>query len=175
MMLAGLAVGVVGSRLIPPVAGILNGSRRVRAGGDPFGILIADHRKIQSILRDMANAHSRLARGRLFLMLKRKLSKHAMAEEDVVYPIVHQKAGEPERSKHLYDEHADMKILLYELEQRVMKGQNWSDAVARLQDVVERHIQEEETQVFPNLRRQLSERGLPMVSGQISREEALIV
>ena len=38
-------------------------------------------------------------------MLKRKLAKHAMAEEDVVYPIVHNQTAETTESKHLYDEH----------------------------------------------------------------------
>src|SRR4051794_25221842 len=91
MLLGGVAAGVVGSRLLPPVIAALTGSGRVRGGGDPFALLIADHRQIQSILQEMMAApiDSKFRRSRLFLMLKRKLAKHAMAEEDVVYPIVH--------------------------------------------------------------------------------------
>src|SRR5438128_38606 len=90
-LLGGLAAGVLGSRLVPPVVAALIGSGRVRAGGDPFAVLMDDHRKILLLLDEMVTApiDSTARRGRLFLMLKRKLAKHALAEEDVVYPIVH--------------------------------------------------------------------------------------
>jgi hemerythrin superfamily protein len=177
MLIGGIAAGIVGSRMLPPVIAALSGRRRVRAGGDPFALLIDDHRRILSILDQMAASPTspNLRRGRLFLMLKRKLAKHALAEEDVVYPIVHPDSGETNERKHLYDEHADMKVLLYEIERRVMNRQDWGDVVGPLRDLVRRHAEEEETTVFPELRRQLDQSRLPQVSGQISREEALIV
>src|SRR3954454_9486762 len=115
ILFGGLAAGIVGSKLLPPLLAALTGSRRVRAGGDPFARLMEDHRRILSLLQQMqaASPDSKLQRSRLFLMLKRTLAKHAMAEEDVVYPIVHNQTGERDESKHLYDEHADMKIFLY--------------------------------------------------------------
>lgn len=175
MLLGGVAAGIVGSRLIPPLVAAVNGSGRVRAGGDPFAVLVDDHRRILETMGRMLTAESRLNRARLFLMLKRKLAKHALAEEDIVYPIVHQERAEADRSKHLYDEHADMKILLYELEQRVKTGENWNDAVGTLRSLIQRHVDEEERIVFPSLRQRMSQAGLPELSGQISREEALIV
>ena len=176
MILGGVAAGFVGSRLIPPLAAALIGSQRVRAGGDPFALLIDDHRKIRDLLDEMmADPNGSLPnRGRLFLMLKRKLAKHAMAEEDVVYPRV-PNAPESGGRKHLYDEHADMKVLLFEMEDALMNGRDWSAAVASLTDLVRRHANEEEQTIFPELRRQLSGGAAPKLSGQISREEALVL
>jgi hemerythrin superfamily protein len=177
MLMGGLAAGIVGSRLIPPLVAAMTGARRARAGGDPFALLIADHRKITGILDDMmaAPSDSKMRRSRLFLMLKRKLAKHAMAEEDVVYPIVHSQSSQGEKGKQLYDEHADMKILLYDIENKLMNGEDWSGEVRTLSQLVRTHIDEEENKIFPQLRTQLSETTQPKISGLISREEALVV
>jgi hemerythrin superfamily protein len=175
--LGGIALGALGGRFLPPLLAAMTGSGRARSGADPFARLIDDHRQIQSLLGQMreASPDSKLRRSRLFLMLKRKLAKHALAEEDVVYPIVHSQSQQGDDSKHLYDEHAGMKILLYELEQKVKSGDDWSTEVASLSQLVGRHIEDEETNIFPQLRQRLAEGRLPTVSGQISREEALIV
>jgi hemerythrin superfamily protein len=177
MLLGGVAGGIIGGRLVPPLFKAVTAAGRTRAGGDPFAQLIDDHRKILSILDEMvaSPSDSKLRRGRLFLALKRRLAKHAMAEEDVVYPIVRNDAANPNQRKHLYDEHAEMKILLYEIESAVMEGRNWSAAVAPLRELIRRHVDEEEKTIFPELRRQLSESALPKVAGQISREEAIVI
>ncbi len=174
MMMGGIAAGILGGRMLPPLFAALKGSKRVRAGGDPFALLIQDHRRIRSLLNEMAatGPDRKAQRMRLFLMLKRKLAKHALAEEDVVYPIVHERAAGADL--HLYDEHAQMKILLYDIERIIMEGQDWRDAVGRLRDLIVHHIDEEENRIFPELRRELGGT-LPKVSAQIEREEALIV
>jgi len=177
MLMGGLVAGVIGSRLLPPLLANISGSRRVRSGGEPFAMLMEDHRQILSILDRMADAPtgSKFQRGRLFLMLKRKLAKHAMAEEDVVYPIVHNDSANGNERKHLYDEHAEMKVLLYEIEKQLQSGKDWSGSVLPLRDLIARHVQEEETVIFPELRRELRGEDSPKLSGQIAREEALVI
>jgi hemerythrin superfamily protein len=172
----GIAAGIVGSRLLPPVAGIIGGYGRVRAGGDPFARLIEDHRQILSAAERVveASSDSALRRGRFFLMLKRRLAKHAMAEEDVVYPLVHGQTDGAGESKHLYDEHADMKILLFQLEERLKSGEDWSEPARSLRDLIRRHADEEERNVFPRLRQALNRKKLPGISGRIYREEAVV-
>ncbi len=84
----GVAVGVIGSRLLAPVMASASGTVRARLGADPFDRLIQDHEEIKSILRKMetVGTDAPAQRMKLFLALKRTLAKHAMAEEDVVYP-----------------------------------------------------------------------------------------
>lgn len=110
----------------------------------------------------------------MFLALKRKLTKHALAEEDVVYPLLYNQPQRVEESKHMYNEHAEMKIRLYELEQLLKSGERWTEPVRSLRDLVRKHAKEEEDAVFPRLRQSVSRNMLPKVSGQIRREEALI-
>jgi hemerythrin superfamily protein len=177
VLIAGVAAGVLGSRLLPPLIAAAAGSARASKSGDPFDVLVADHQQILSLLDGMTTHHggSAVRRASLFMMLKRKLGKHALAEEDVVYPILHRDANELSESKDLYDEHADMKILLFELEERLMSGADWSEPVRTLRDLIQSHIEEEEQIVFPRLREMMNQDRRAKVSGQISREEALIL
>ncbi len=98
-----------------------------------------------------------------------------MAEEDVVYPILHDRANDPENSKDLYDDHAHIKILLFQIEELLMNRDDWSAPVSTLRDLTCEHIREEEQNVFPRLRQMLSQTEGAKVSGQISREEALVL
>src|ERR1041385_3358033 len=85
--IGGLALGIVGSRLVPPLFAMANGALRARMGDDPFDPLLRDHRAILGTLEKMREAadDSSVRRLPLLLTLKRTLGKHALAEEDVVY------------------------------------------------------------------------------------------
>jgi len=177
MLFAGVAAGVLGSRLLPPLLASTAASSRTRMGRDPFDLLISDHREITSLLDAMVAAPKEAIaqRGKLFLMLKRKLAKHAMAEEDVVYPMLHGPANDTENSVDLYDDHAHIKILMFQIEEKLMKGEDWAAPVATLRDLTREHIHEEENDIFPRLRAMMNEPQRSKISGQISREEALIL
>jgi hemerythrin-like domain-containing protein len=68
-----------------------------------------------------------------------------------------------------------MKILLFELEQKVKSGADWSEPVRTLRDLIQSHVDEEEQVVFPRLRERMNQDRKRAISGQISREEALIL
>jgi len=84
-------------------------------------------------------------------------------------------AARREAAKHLYNERADMKVLLYEIDSCLMEGRPWTEPVSRLRAMIERHAREEENQQFPRLRAVLGERKLGQVAAQVHREEALIL
>lgn len=177
MICGGVALGVLGSRLLPPLLASAFGSVRARRNDDPFDLLIQDHREIASCLDRMEKTQtdSTAKRTMLFLMLKRKLAKHAMAEEDVVYPILKSQAHDQPPSEHMYEEHADMKVALFELENMLKNGQDWSQRVRSLRDLIQHHVQQEESEVFPRLRQMMDQDRQSTVSGQISREEAMVL
>jgi hemerythrin superfamily protein len=173
----GVALGVAASRLLPPVMVNASGAVRAKFGQDPFRKLEQDHRLVKSLLRKMAEASedSAAERMKLLLIFKRALGKHAMAEEDVVYPILHEIAGAAEEARELYDEHAQMKIHLYSLETAVGSSATWGERVRRLQDLIGEHILDEEEVEFPRLRALLQERQHASLAGKILREEALVL
>jgi iron-sulfur cluster repair protein YtfE (RIC family) len=173
----GLAVGVIGSRLLAPMMATASGSMRARFGQDPFKQLIEDHRYILSLLNEMEQTHADATtlRAKLFLALKRTLAKHALAEEDIVYPMLHGDVHAVEESRHLYDEHAEIKIHLFELERLLKEKIDWRQRVRELRNLIEAHARQEEEIEFPKLRQILSRRGNTTLSGQIRREESLLL
>lgn len=177
VLLVGVAAGVVGSRVLPPLIAAVWGARRARQGNDPFELLIEDHRKILSVLQNMlqASESETARRASLFLSLKRTLGKHAMAEEDVVYPLWCKEGKQEQASKELYEEHAEMKIRLFELEQMLKSGVDWRPTVQDLYELIRGHIEEEENVVFPHLKQHFDQDRSATVAGQISREEALVL
>jgi len=176
-MAGGLAVGILGSRLMAPMFAAANGALRAKLGEDAFELLIQDHRQIISTLDEMERTpgDSMARRARLFLTLKRTLAKHALAEEDVVYPLLHQDVHDVKESKRLYNDHADMKIGLFELERSLKSKADWTAQVRSLRDSLHKHIREEEDVEFPKIRRMLSEHRSRRLSGMIHREEALVL
>ena len=92
-----------------------------------------------------------------------------------MYPLLHGRGSDPDTSKELYDEHADIKILLFEIEEALMAGRDWTGPVSQLRTLVEGHIEEEEQNVFPRLRQMMAGAQTPKIAGQIRREEALIL
>jgi iron-sulfur cluster repair protein YtfE (RIC family) len=177
MVASGIALGVLGSRLLPPLLAIGAGAIKSKTGGDPFGKLKDDHRIILGTLSAMEQSEDGSIAKRMpkFLMLKRKLAKHALAEEDVVYPLLNDEAQRQEAAKHLYEEHAEMKILLFEIEAAVMHGEPWTQPVRNLREIIERHVREEEDEQFPKLIEVLNEQRLSEMTAQVHREEALIL
>jgi len=176
MIAGGIAAGILGSRLLPPLIAMGRGAA-MGSGGDPFEKLVNDHRVILSTLDAMEHAGDagKAKRMALFLMLKRKLAKHALAEEDVVYPLLVDEAARREAARHLYEEHADMKIMLFEIESAIMDGRSCSDTVHTLRELIAKHAREEEQEQFPRLREVLSQQKYGSVAAQVHREEALIL
>lgn len=179
MKMAGIfAVGLVGGKLLASLFASTRGKMQVKMGGDPFDRLIEDHRQILRVLNEMEHSGtdtSRAQRGKQLLRLKRMLGKHAMAEEDVVYPMLHDRANAESETRQLYDEHADIKIHLYELEQMLMDNEDWRHRVTSLRTLIESHARQEEEQEFPRLRNMLQSREQARLAGQIRREESLVL
>ena len=177
MFIAGAAGGVLVSRVLPPFAAQASGAVRAAAGRDPFETLIRQHRELLSLLDRMeaAPADSPVRRIALLLRFKRTIAKHALAEEDIVYPLLHDDAGRADATKQLYDEHADMKIHLFELQRSVKNQEAWLKHLEALRSEIERHARQEEEVEFPHLRSQMDEAKTSRLARKIQQEEALIL
>src|SRR5690349_9161775 len=123
----GAFVALIGSRFLPPVVAQARGAARTRNGGDPLAVLMDDHRTIMSHLDAMVESADQemFNRAQHLLRLKRRLVAHALAEEDVVYPALRERAALVEDATDLYEEHAEMKVLLYKLAQTSKSDEQW--------------------------------------------------
>ncbi|MFL6351414.1 MAG: hemerythrin domain-containing protein [Bryobacteraceae bacterium] len=176
-----LGIGVAGGAFLGRFLPVLFANASVlaqgAAGRDPFATLIEEHRTLLSLLDKMQHlpASDWAKRKLLFLAFKRKIGKHAMAEEDVIYPLLKTQAERHETTQKLYREHASMKIHLFELEGSIRQDKEWPDAVRALRSEIEPHAREEEQTEFPRLRELLNGAGATQLSRKIRQEEALVV
>lgn len=174
---AGALVAWAASRIAPPAAGQAIGQIRAMAGTDPFDALAQDHRNLLALFdRIEATAASATARRRMMLFqLKRMLTAHALAEEDIIYPMIHEDAHRPEEASRLYREHADMKVRLFELEHKAKDDPSWIEDLRALRRIIEEHARSEEEVEFPKLRAALDEGQTAHLLGAVQREKSMLL
>lgn len=168
------ALALVGSRLLPPLMAQARGTMRA---GDPLASLLEDHRAIMSHLEAMTDSADTetFLRAQRLLRLKRRLGAHAMAEENILYPALRGSTETAEDALQLFREHADIKTLLYKLEQTPKAEEQGHTYALELRAIVEQHIRQEEDVDFPKLRAALDETASAEISGKIEREKAMML
>lgn len=126
--------------------------------GDWMDGLIAEHQAVLKLF-DAIEATDDKAAGRrsmLLMQIKHALAKHAIEEENVIYPALRE-AGKVEEADELNREHGYVKQYLYELENMPNTGPAFLEKVRKFRADLEEHMDEEEERLFPALRTQLSE------------------
>ena len=97
-----------------------------------------------------------MMRGMLTMQLKHALSKHALEEENVIYPALRE-ANEAADADHLNSDHGYVKTFLYELDNIPKESAAWIAKVREFRTMLESHIREEEERIFPEFHASLTE------------------
>jgi hemerythrin superfamily protein len=174
---AGAMLMLAASRIAPPFAGRAIGTMRAMSGTDPFEALAQDHQKVLALFGRIEETDTSAVtrRNALLLQLKRMLTAHALAEEDIVYPMLHDDAHRTEQAKKLYSEHAMVKVKLFELEHKAKDDPTWIEDLRALHRMVAEHAHEEEQIEFPKLRAALNESQCTSLLGEVSREKSMLL
>ena len=112
---------------------------------------------------------STIKRGMLLSHLKHALMKHAVEEENVIYPALRE-IGQREGADELNKEHGYVKQYLYELENMPNNSPEWIAKVRAFRADIEHHMKEEEEHLFPMLRAQLSEEKNKQLTATMNKE-----
>jgi hemerythrin-like domain-containing protein len=120
---------------------------------DPMRILKADHREVEKLLDKLADSEEGAEREAMVDELVMKLRAHMDAEESIVYPPVKAEVGvEDEEEAEI--EHGLAREGLEKVQQMVeMPG--FGAAVEMLKGGISHHVEEEETQLLPELKERL--------------------
>jgi iron-sulfur cluster repair protein YtfE (RIC family) len=172
---AGALAGIVASRALPPLLAQAGGLARGAAGRDPFEALTRDHRLIADLLDGLEQTppDAVFERTQKLFRLKRRLAAHAMAEEDALYPMLIEQISVDAR--HLYSEHADMKIHLYTLENMPKDDPEWMHHLRALKSLIEGHVMQEEEVAFPKLQARINDSMQTTLLGKLQRERAMLL
>jgi hemerythrin-like domain-containing protein len=117
---------------------------------DIFDVLTSDHEKVKKILEQMEQTSTRAAKRRETLLdhLHENLLPHMYAEEQFFYQILLDESSDKEVAYQALEEHRAAKAVLMDLEEAPSDDPRWSARLKVLKELIEHHIEEEETTVF---------------------------
>ena len=119
--------------------------------------LAAEHKAVLKLFDALqaTDDSSTTKRSILLAQMKHALAKHALEEENAVYPALRE-AGEVAGADELNSEHGYVKQYLYELENMPNDSDLFQPTVAKFRADIEDHMREEEQELFPRLKAKLS-------------------
>lgn len=125
--------------------------------GDWDEALKAEHQAVMKLFDAMQATTDKntTKRSMLLMQMKHSLAKHAIEEENAVYPALRD-AGQTEEADHLNHDHGYVKQFLYDLENMPKDSAAFLTKVGEFRRAVEEHVREEEDTIFPKLKAKLS-------------------
>ncbi|XVV06427.1 hemerythrin domain-containing protein [Actinosynnema sp. CA-248983] len=122
---------------------------------DVVDLIMQDHREVERLFDELKNNPEK--RPLLTPVLSAVLTAHSRAEEDSVYPVARDEAGEQEEVRHSQEEHVEAETLLAKLIATDPTSPEYDKVLAKLIEGVTHHVEEEESTVLPGMRRELAD------------------
>jgi hemerythrin superfamily protein len=164
--MAGAAVGIaanVGRKLFVQMTS--------GATGDWYDALKTEHALALAIFDkiEATDDSQTIMRTHLLMKLKYALTKHALEEENVIYPALRQ-ANSTYDADHLEEDHGYVKTYLYELETMPKDSPEWLARVRDFRQMIQTHMTEEENEIFPKFRELLSPEQNARITAMMHKE-----
>jgi hemerythrin-like domain-containing protein len=130
------------------------GQRRKGEAVDALTLLKKDHDEVKKMLKDLDATTERAVKTRqdLFERLKFSLTVHEQMEEAVLYPALKEHAETKDVVLEAYEEHDVVNTILGELEQTPFDDETWHAKLTVMRENLEHHIEEEEKEMFGQVR-----------------------
>jgi hemerythrin superfamily protein len=120
---------------------------------DAIALLKEDHRTVEKLFKDFESAKGDGRKEKLARQICLELSIHTKIEEEIFYPACDGKIEE-DLLKEAFVEHDSAKLLVAEIEAGNGQTDDFFDAkVQVLSEQIEHHVEEEEKELFPEVRK----------------------
>jgi hemerythrin-like domain-containing protein len=141
------------------------------ARGDWARILADEHQIVLALFDKMEATEDNQSTTRRYLLakLKNALGKHAIEEENAVYPTLRD-AGMAHEADALNGEHGYVKTYIHTLENMSAEGPAWLAKIREFRAMIEEHMKMEEEEIFPAIRSQLSDERNAALTTAVTRE-----
>lgn len=114
-------------------------------------ILKQQHREFEELMRQIETVEDDEERGALRAELADMLAAHTTVEEELFYPTALEHLGHGARIRESLEEHAVADFALYRFVSVSVADETFSAKLATLKDVVMNHIEEEESELIPQV------------------------
>ena len=119
---------------------------------DVLRLLEDEHDEAKSVFKTLEKAHGAEAM-RLWDRLKSMLTLHEEMEETLFYPELKAEKRTEDLILEAYQEHHVMDLLIDEISALEPSDEEWQPKLKVLQENTEHHIEEEEGELFPKVRK----------------------
>jgi iron-sulfur cluster repair protein YtfE (RIC family) len=135
---------------------------------DPMTLLKHDHEMVKKLFRSINESDDQ--KEDLFEKIRSALEIHASIEEEIFYPAVAQAKSTQAKNQvqEAQREHAQVKKILGQMESLEPSDDDWEMKLKELEQDVNHHVQEEEGEIFPEARKDLSDAQLSELGEQMS-------
>jgi hemerythrin superfamily protein len=120
---------------------------------DAIALLKEDHRAVEKLFKEFEGAGGDGRKEKLARGICMELTVHTKIEEEIFYPACKGKVDE-DLLKEAYVEHDAAKLLIAEIDAGSGQSDEFFDAkVQVLSEQIEHHVEEEEKELFPEVRK----------------------
>ncbi len=134
-------------------AGAKGGEKEVKATlkglSGVFMHLMEEHGKVGALLKRVKGSSDRGVQADLYPEIRKDLLAHEKGEIEVVYPAIAEHAEMAGIAERHSQEARELEAAIGEVDREPIGSDGWKSAFNRLVDLVEKHVDEEESQFFP--------------------------
>jgi hemerythrin-like domain-containing protein len=135
-------------------------------------LLLTDHERVKNILSQLSESTERGVKKRTELLnkLEMEIAVHTQLEEQILYPAFKQAGGKEQQTMYYEakEEHRTVdSLVLPDLKATDPSTPEFAGRVKVIKDLLEHHIEEEETQMFPQARKLLDEATLEQLGSEM--------
>jgi hemerythrin superfamily protein len=140
---------------------------------DAITLITQDHREMERLFERLENERDQ--RPRLLDEVEAMLTAHSEAEEDEVYPVVVRTTGEVPQIRHSAEEHKEAEELLAKLRDCDPDSDTFDQRLREFVDAVKHHVEEEESEILPALKRAVGAKRVTELGEAFSRRRAEVL
>ena len=140
---------------------------------DAIALLKADHREVKAMFEQYEKTEGDAEKQALAMQICKALTVHARIEEEIFYPAAYEALDEDDLLDEAEVEHASAKELIAQIEASAPSEPLYDAKVKVLGEYIDHHVQEEESEMFPECR--ASDMDLKALGEQLrARKEELL-
>jgi hemerythrin superfamily protein len=133
---------------------------------DAITLLETQHREVESLFEQYAEAKSAAKKKAIFEQLADDLAVHTTIEEKIFYPAAYASETD-DLLEEAVQEHLSIKRLLVDLMELTPGDPAFDAKITVMKEQVEHHVEEEEGELFPKVREKLDRVNLEALGGRM--------
>lgn len=131
-------------------------TKTTSASTNAVDLLIQDHEKVKKLFKEyerLAKKGDTEGKQEVAMHICEELTVHTTIEEEIFYPAAKAAFDEKDLVNEAAVEHASAKILIDQIKKTSPKDEMYDALVKVLNEYIEHHVKEEETEMFPKAKK----------------------